>query len=99
MRVITVAREYGAGGGETARKLADALGWELLGRELLHEAAEVQHVPDAELERLDEQTVTMTDRFRLHPPHQNYLKGLTEPCGEQLCADGSSSWVAAEPIS
>lgn len=78
MRVITVAREYGAGGGETARKLADALGWELLGRELLHEAAQIQHVPDAELERLDEQAVTMADRFRLHPPHQGYLKGLTE---------------------
>lgn len=78
MRVITVAREYGAGGGETARKLADALSWELLGRELLHEAAAIQHVPDAELERLDEQAVTMSDRFRLHPPHHNYLKGLTE---------------------
>ena len=78
MRVITVAREYGAGGGETARKLADALGWELLGRELLHEAAKIQHVPDAELERLDEQAVTLADRFRLHPPHHNYLQGLTE---------------------
>ena len=54
MNIITITREYGAGGGEVARKLAAALGWELLDRELLHQAAEVEHVPDAELERLDE---------------------------------------------
>ncbi|MBN1851209.1 MAG: cytidylate kinase-like family protein [Pirellulales bacterium] len=78
MRVLTISREYGAGGGELAWKLADSLGWELLGRELLHEAANIQHVPDAELERLDEQAVTMSDRFRMHPPHQQYLLGLTE---------------------
>jgi cytidylate kinase len=76
MNVITIAREYGAGGGEVARKLAEALGWELLDRELLHQAAEVEHVPDAELERLDEKALTMSDRFRLHPPHQKYHHGL-----------------------
>lgn len=76
MNVITITREYGAGGGEVARKLADSLGWELLDRELLHQAAEVEHVPDAELERLDEKTISMSDRFRLHPPHQKYLHGL-----------------------
>ena len=78
MKVITITREYGAGGGEVARKLAEALGWELLDRELLHQAAEVEHVPDAELERLDEKTITMADRFSLHPPHKKYLHGLTE---------------------
>ena len=35
MKIITITREYGAGGGEVARKLAEALGWELLDRELL----------------------------------------------------------------
>ena len=76
MNIITITREYGAGGGEVARKLAEALGWELLDRELLHRAAEIEHVPDAELERLDEKVFTMGDRFRLHPPHQKYLHGL-----------------------
>lgn len=77
MKAITITREYGAGGGEVARRLAETLGWEVLDRELLHRAAEVEHVPDAELERLDEKAVTMADRFRLHPPHQKYLHGLT----------------------
>jgi cytidylate kinase len=78
VKVVTVSREYGAGGGEVARRLAEVLGWELLDRELLHQAAAVEHVPDADLERLDEKAVSMADRFRLHPPHQQYLHGLTE---------------------
>jgi CMP/dCMP kinase len=78
MRVITVSREYGAGGGEAGRRLAEALGWELLDRELLHQAAAVEHVPDADLERLDEQALGLADRFRLHPRHQKYTHGLTE---------------------
>ena len=78
MKAITITREYGAGGGEVARKLAESLGWELLDRELLHQAAQVEHVSDAELERLDEKTITMANRFSLHPPHKKYLHGLTE---------------------
>jgi hypothetical protein len=78
MQVITVSREYGAGGGEVARGLAQALHWELLDRELLHQAAAVEHVPDEDLERLDEKAISMTDRFRLHPPHERYLHGLKE---------------------
>jgi cytidylate kinase len=78
MNVITVSREYGAGGGVVARSLAETLGWELLDRELLHQAAAVEHVPDADLERLDEKAIHMADRFRLHPPHERYLHGLTE---------------------
>jgi cytidylate kinase len=78
MNAITVSREFGAGGGEVARRLAEALGWELLDRELLHRAAAIEHVPDTELERLDEKALSMTERMRLHPPHQRYMHGLTE---------------------
>src|SRR5256885_10824890 len=88
MKVITVSREYGAGGREVARRLAEALGWELLDRELLHQAAEVEHLPDAELERLDEKAVSLADRFRLHPPHQQYLHGLKE-AARQAAARGN----------
>jgi CMP/dCMP kinase len=78
MNIITITREYGAGGSELAQKLAETLGWELLDRELLRQAAQVEHVSDAELERLDEKAVSMADRFSLHPPHQKYRHGLTE---------------------
>jgi cytidylate kinase len=87
MNVITVSREYGAGGGEVARRLAEVLGWEVLDRELLHQAAALEHLPDAELERLDEKALSMVDRFRLHPPHQRYIHGLTE-AARQAAARG-----------
>ncbi len=76
MNIITITREFGAGGSEMARALAETLGWELWDRELLHQAAAVEHVPDAELERLDEQAISTADRFRLHPLYQKYLHGL-----------------------
>jgi CMP/dCMP kinase len=78
MKVITITREYGAGGREVARRLAEALGWELLDHALLHQAAELEHIPDSELEPWDEKAIGMVDRFRLHPPHEQYIHGLTE---------------------
>ena len=50
MRLITVSREYSAGGGEVASQLASALGWYLLDRELLHRAAQLGHLPNPELQ-------------------------------------------------
>jgi cytidylate kinase len=88
MNVLTVTRQYGAGGGETARRLAEALGWQLLDRELLHRAASLENLPDAELERFDEKALSMTDRLRVHPPHQRYLHGLTE-AARQAAAGGN----------
>jgi cytidylate kinase len=88
MNVITVTRDYGAGGYEAARRLAEALGWELLDRQLLHQAAAVEHLPDEELERLDEKAVGLADRFRLHPPHERYLHGLRE-AARQAAARGN----------
>src|SRR5258708_7617066 len=88
VNVITISREYGAGGGEVARRLAEALGWELLDRELLHQAAAVEHVPDADLERVDEQAISLVDRLRLHPPHERYLRGLNE-VARQAAARGN----------
>jgi cytidylate kinase len=78
MNAITITREYGAGGGEVARRLAEALGWELLDHALLHEAAELEHLPDSDLEQWDEKAISVADRFRLHPPHERYIHGLTE---------------------
>lgn len=78
MKVITVSREYGAGGREVACCLAETLGWELLDRELLHQAAALEHLSDAELERVDEKAIGMADRLRLHPPHERYMHGLSE---------------------
>jgi cytidylate kinase len=87
MKVITISREYGAGGGEVAERLAGAIGWDLLDHELLHRAAQLEHLPDSELEAIDERAVSLADRFRLHPPHQRYLHGLSE-AARQAAAQG-----------
>ncbi|MCS6850506.1 MAG: cytidylate kinase-like family protein [Gemmataceae bacterium] len=87
MNVLTISREYGAGGGELARHLASALGWDLLDQELLHRAAAVEQMPDAEWERLDEKPVGLADRLRLHPPAQRYIHGITE-AARQAAARG-----------
>src|SRR5205823_9954847 len=63
---------------EVAHDLAERLGWELLDRQLLHQVAALEHLPDAELERLDEKAGSMADRFRFHPPHEHYIHGLKE---------------------
>src|SRR5262245_51133754 len=88
INVITISREYGAGGYETANCLAQTLGWDLLDRELLHQAELVDHLPDAELERRDEKAISLADRFRLHPPHEKYIHGLRE-AARQAAARGN----------
>jgi len=54
IRIITVEREYGAGGTIIAEKLAHRLGWKLWDQELTAEIARVAHVDRASVERLDE---------------------------------------------
>ncbi len=54
IRTITVEREYGAGGGVIAHKLADHLGWKLWDGELTCEIARLARVDQAAVERLDE---------------------------------------------
>lgn len=54
IRVITIAREYGSGGGLIGRELASRLGWKLLDRELITELAERAHLAPSDVARLDE---------------------------------------------
>lgn len=54
IRTITVEREYGAGGGVIAKKLADRLGWKLWDQALTSEIARVANVDQSVVERMDE---------------------------------------------
>ena len=54
IRTITLEREYGAGGGAIAKKLAERLGWKLWDQELTCEIARVAKVDQAVVERMDE---------------------------------------------
>lgn len=78
MNVITLSREAYAGGGEAAQKLGQALGWQVLDRDLVHQAAAVEHVPDAEFDNLDEHAFSLAERLIFDPPYERYLHGLRE---------------------
>jgi cytidylate kinase len=53
---LTISREAGAGGSRIARLVADAVGWEVLDRQLLDCLAERYHTSPAMLELVDETT-------------------------------------------
>jgi cytidylate kinase len=78
MKAITISREYGAGGIDVGRNLADALGWQYLDKELVHEAAALAKASEPDLERIDEHAISVADRFRLHPPQEAYLPALKQ---------------------
>ncbi len=60
--VVTIAREFGAGGAETGRKVADLLGWEYLDKEIIERAAEVGHLPPDRAEAADERSQRWWDK-------------------------------------
>jgi cytidylate kinase len=54
IRTITIEREYGAGGGAIAKKLAHRLGWKLWDQALTCEIARVAEVDQSVVESMDE---------------------------------------------
>ncbi len=56
MRAITVARLYGSGGGEVARRVAKRLGWRLIDHEVIVQVAHELRITEEEAEDLDEHT-------------------------------------------
>ena len=63
IRVVTVAREYGSGGGSIAGLLAEKLGWKLLDRELITDLARRVHCSPDEVARLDEHPPSFLSRL------------------------------------
>jgi cytidylate kinase len=54
IRIITIEREYGAGGSAIARKLAERLSWKLWDQELTAEIARMARCDRSQVERLEE---------------------------------------------
>src|SRR5580692_2199391 len=56
IRIVTVEREYGSGGGEIAHVLAKQLGWKLWDQDLTEEIARLANCPKAVVEVREERT-------------------------------------------
>lgn len=63
IRLITVSREYGAGGSELAALLGERLGWRVLDHELIHQLALRLECEDADIEALSEHPPSFLDRL------------------------------------
>lgn len=63
IRIVTIAREYGSGGGSIARMLAEKLGWKLLDRELILELAKRAHCSPEYAARCDEHSPSFLSRI------------------------------------
>ncbi len=63
MSIITVSRETGSLGDETARLIADRLGYSILDRPALEEAVDGDVFPDIPIEKFDEQSPSFWENF------------------------------------
>jgi cytidylate kinase len=61
--LITIAREYGAGGSELGRALAERLGWPVLDQDLPRRVAERLRLEPAVVEAMDEHPPSLLARF------------------------------------
>jgi cytidylate kinase len=73
IKIITIEREYGSGGGEIAQQLAQQLGWKLWDQLLTEEIARLAECPKAVVERREERTDPLYYRL-----FKSFLRGSYE---------------------
>jgi len=73
IRTITIEREFGAGGANIARLLAERLGWTLWDQNLTSEIARLAHVDPAAVQRCDERCDSLFYRLM-----KTYMRGSFE---------------------
>lgn len=78
-RVVTIAREYGSGGGRIAQLVARRLGWKLLDRCLVEKIAEAARIAPETAEKFDERPDPWFDRLAAElwqsPGLRGYIQG------------------------
>ncbi|MGC1684114.1 MAG: cytidylate kinase-like family protein [Candidatus Acidiferrales bacterium] len=73
VKIITIEREYGSGGGEIAQSLASQLGWKLWDQQLTEEIARLANCPKAVVEVREERTDPLYYRL-----FKSFLRGSYE---------------------
>jgi len=91
-RVVTVAREYGSGGGHIAQMLAERLDWKLLDRCLVERIAQAARVDPQLAEQLDERPDPWVNRLVRALWQAGLARGLmAAPMPELFDADTMAS--------
>jgi cytidylate kinase len=73
IKIVTIEREYGSGGGEIAQLLATQLGWKLWDQLLTEEIARLAHCPKSVVEVREERTDPLYYRL-----FKSFLRGSYE---------------------
>jgi cytidylate kinase len=73
IKIVTIEREYGSGGGEIAQRLAQHLGWKLWDQLLTEEIARLANCPKAEVECREERNDPLYYRL-----FKSFLRGSYE---------------------
>src|SRR3974390_1729152 len=73
IKIVTVEREYGCGGGENAQRLARGLGWKLWDHQLTEEIARLGNCSKAAVEQREERTDPLYYRL-----FKSFLRGSYE---------------------
>lgn len=63
MSVVTITRQYGAGGSAVALRVADALGWTLIDNEFVQQVAARAHLPVATVAAQEERVPSLMQRL------------------------------------
>lgn len=100
--IVTVSREFGAGGSELARKLGDRLGWPVLDDEVACRCAQRLRLETSAVERLREHSPTLLARLSaaliVAPPeasgidfsHMLHIDAIAEAAYESIMEAASS---------
>src|ERR1700689_4445410 len=73
IKIVTIEREYGSGGGEIAQLVATQLGWKLWDHLLTEEIARLAHCPKSVVEVREERTDPLYYRL-----FKSFLRGSYE---------------------
>jgi len=83
-RVLTVAREYGSGGGQIARRVAEKLGWNLLDKALVEAIARSAQVAPDLARRYDERTDSWLHRVSRQGLWHGGIEGIASAADLQV---------------
>ena len=61
--LITISRQFGAGGSEVARQVAEALGWRVVDNELVEEVASLAGLPPEAVAEREERAASFAERL------------------------------------
>jgi cytidylate kinase len=81
-RALTVAREFGSGGGRIAHVVAQRLGWKLLDQEIIGRIAQAAHVDSRVVKHYDERVDSWLRRI-----NEEAIRGVAVASGRPLGED------------